>query len=202
MKRVVILCLLVSCFLGLSAQTPIPLPRSLQTKSNVSSQDTMARKPERKVHFTVGGNVQFQLSNNELNFQLSPHIGVLPTDWLCIGIGASYRLRYYKYGGVKYTENIIGGNAFMEGYICKRGIVHAEYELLSFPQDSYFPNNKLPLFTDSNGRPAAHTVLIGPGYKQQFSDASSMYFLVLFCVYDPQYIRGIADIRVGYSFKF
>lgn len=202
MKKIATLLTLFLFTFGLAAQDIIPLPKSLRTGKNsaqTSAQDTSSRK----VRFLVGGNIGFQVSNNVLDMQISPHVGILPcVDWLCVGIGGTYQLTYYKDPVTAYKgfQHIFGGNAFIEGYIWQRLILHAEYELLSFPANYAFASD--PLFIGMNDRPAAHGVLLGPGYKQDIGTNLSLYTVFLFSVYDPQNVRGIMDIRVGVNFKF
>ena len=98
------------------------------------------------------------------------------------------------------VKHIFGGKVFVEGYIWQRLILHAEYELLSFPANYAFATD--PLFVGVNERPAAHGILLGPGYKQDLGTNLSLYTVFLFSVYDPQNVRGIMDIRVGVNYKF
>ena len=88
----------------------------------------------------------------------------------------------------------------MEGYVWQKLVLHAEYELLSFPANYPFATD--PLFEGVNKRPAAHGILLGPGYKQDLGTNLSLYTVFLFSVYDPQNVRGIMDIRVGVNYKF
>ena len=89
---------------------------------------------------------------------------------------------------------------FVEGYVWQRLILHAEYELLSFPVNYAFVGD--PLFKGVHERPTAHGILLGPGYKQDLGTNLSIYSVFLFSVYDPQNVRGIMDIRVGVNYKF
>lgn len=199
-KLATLLTLLVFCF-GLSAQENVPLPKSL--RGGNASQSSSDNNSERKVEFLVGGNIGFQISGNVLDMQLSPHVGILPgIDFLCIGIGGTYQLTYYKdrITAQKGFQHIFGGNFFVEGYIWQKLVLHAEYELLSFPAS--YPFATEPLFVGVNERPSAHGILLGPGYKQDIGTNLSVYSLFLFSVYDPQNVRGIMDIRVGVNYKF
>lgn len=201
MKKIVSILILFFVSFSLVAQQPIPLPRSLRSIAKSTPKNTRDTS-DRKVRFVVGGNIGFQVSNNILDMQLSPHFGVMPVvDWLCVGIGGTYQLTYYKdIYGVKSFQHIFGGNVFIEGYVWQRLVLHAEYELMSFPESYVFTTD--PLFVGVNGRPTSHGILMGPGYKQDINSNLSVYSLFLFSVYDPQNIRGIMDIRVGVNYKF
>ena len=202
MKKIATILLLFLVTFSLAAQEAVPLPRSLRPNSG-SSQNAARDTSNRKLQFIVGGNVGFQISNNVLDMQVSPHIGILPgVDWLCFGIGGTYQLTYYKnpITAVKSLQHIFGGNVFLEGYVWQRLVLHAEYELLSFSSNYAFATD--PLFVGKHERPAAHGVLLGPGYKQDIGTDVSIYTLFLFSVYDPQNVRGIMDIRVGVNYKF
>lgn len=188
MKKLIgfILIVLLSCSVMAQSEN-VPLPRSLQTKSTGDGQE----KPERKVKFVAGGTVGFGFSRSELNLQLSPHFGIKPAvDFLCFGVGGTYNLNYYKdpSSGLKYFTHIFGFNAFAEGYIWNRLVLHAEYEWLNFPggEDRW----------SSNG------VLVGPGYTQGLTDKVSMYGLILFPVYDERNVYGVVEMRVGVNVTF
>ena len=200
MKKIATILILFLFSFGLSAQSTVPIPKSLLAgaKSSQNRPDTT----NRKVRFIVGGNVGFQVAGNVLDMQISPHVGILPgVDWLCIGIGGTYQFTYYKDpNGYRGFQHIFGGNAFVEGYVWQRLILHAEYELLSFPANYPFAID--PLFVGVHDRPAAHGILLGPGYKQDLGTNLSIYSVFLFSVYDPQNVRGIMDIRVGVNYKF
>ena len=202
MKKIATILILFLFTFGLSAQEIIPLPKSLRSGNN-SAQTNAIDTSNRKVKFIVGGNVGFQIAGNVLDMQISPHVGILPVvDWLCLGIGGTYQLTYYKdpITAHKGIQHIFGGNVFVEGYIWQRLVLHAEYELLSFPSNYAFATD--PLFVGVNERPSAHGVLLGPGYKQDISRDLFVYSVFLFSVYDPQNVRGIMDIRVGVNYKF
>ena len=201
MKKIAILLVLFLFSFGLAAQNTVPIPKSLLAgaKSSQSGPDTT----NRKVKFVVGGNIGFQVSNNVLDMQISPHVGILPgIDFLCIGIGGTYQLTYYKdpITALKGFQHIFGGNLFVEGYVWQRLVLHVEYELLSFPSKYAFATD--PIFVGVHERPTAHGILLGPGYKQDISRDLSVYSVFLFSVYDPQNVRGIMDIRVGVNYKF
>lgn len=201
MKKIVTILILFFLSFGLAAQSNVPIPRSLLAgaKSSQKGPDTT----NRKLRFLVGGTIGFQVAGNVLDMQISPHVGILPgVDFLCVGIGGTYQLTYYKdpITAIKSFQHIFGGNVFVEGYIWQRLILHAEYELLSFPANYAFATD--PLFVGVNERPAAHGILLGPGYKQDLGTNLSLYTVFLFSVYDPQNVRGIMDIRVGVNYKF
>ena len=162
----------------------VPLPKSLMARDG-------SPLAERKVKFVVGGNVGFGVSYSQLNMQLSPHFGICPgIDFICIGIGGTYHLNYYKsYDGVKNFTHIFGARAFVEGYAWDRLVIHAEYEWLSFPGGI-------------EGRQNTNGVLVGAGYKQKLSDHFSVYGLFLFPVYDELNVYSIMEIKVGVNYKF
>lgn len=162
----------------------VPLPKSLMARDNSPLAD-------RKVKFMFGGNIGFGVSYSQLNMQVSPHFGICPgIDFICFGIGGTYHLNYYKsYDGIKYFNHIFGFRAFLEGYIWKRLVLHAEYEWLSFP-------------SGANGRENTNGVLVGAGYKQDISDHWSAYGLFLFPVYDQLNVYSIIEIKAGVNYKF
>lgn len=201
MKKIATLLILFLFTFGLTAQNNVPIPKSLLagTKSPQNGPDST----NRKLKFIVGGNVGFQIAGNVLDMQIAPHIGIQPgVDFLCFGIGGFYQLTYYKnpITAIKSLQHIVGGNVFVEGYVWQRLILHAEYEVMSFPAGYTFTND--PFFVGVKERPSAHGILLGPGYKQDIGTDASVYTVFLFSVYDPQNVRGIMDIRVGFNYKF
>lgn len=201
MKKLVTIIILLFLSFGLAAQNDVPIPKSLLAGTKPSQKG--ADSTNRKVLFIVGGNLGFQIAGNVLDMQISPHVGILPgVDFLCFGIGGFYQLTYYKnpISGIKTLQHIVGGNVFVEGYVWQRLILHAEYEVMSFPSGYAFATD--PFFVGVNERPSAHGILLGPGYKQDIGTSMSIYTVFLFSVYDPQNVRGIMDIRVGVNYKF
>lgn len=196
MKKLFVIFCLIFAMGAVSAQRldVVPLPRNLQNYKARNYNDTA-----RKVDFLVGGHVGFSVGGNALQFQLSPHFGILPAvKWLCLGVGGTYQLYYQKdyYSGLKSFSHIFGARGFIEGLIWQQRIViHGEYEWLSYPD------------CDSDGiRESTQALLVGPGYQQFIGDRLSVYGLFLFPVYEPKSnpinAYSIMEIRVGVNFKF
>jgi hypothetical protein len=180
--------LLIAFSGNLAAQNidDVPLPKSLKSGGKADAPDK-----DRKVKFVVGGYLGFGVGYSVLNLHVSPHVGICPgIDFLCIGVGGTYQLTYYRDpNGYKSFSHVFGFNAFVEGYIWDRLVLHGEYEWLSFPGGT-------------DGRFTSNAVLLGPGYKQNITDKLSVYTHLLFPAYDPENVYPIIDIRVGVNYKF
>lgn len=164
-------------------ETDVPLPKSLQNTKSI-------KNPDRKIKFLTGGTFGFQIGNYTA-IELSPKFGFYPCEYLSLGITGTYmfmRDRYYN-----YNSHTFGGGVFVEGYLWQRLILHAEYEYLNFEVTDY---NSLGQLVQT--RVGNHGVLLGPGYRQIISDRISLYFLVLFCVYQGNYSPyAIPNYKVG-----
>lgn len=184
MKKNLLFIVLFLCswgFLNAQNNDNVPLPKSLQGKQPANK--------ERKVNLTVGGYFGFQVGTYTC-IEVSPHIGVKPWDFLCVGVGGTYMFSYMKTGYSTGTSaHVFGANAFVEGYIWKQRIIaHAEYEFLSYPNTA-------------DSRLNCHAVLIGPGYNQMISDKVYAYALILFPVVTTVDIYSIPVVRIGVNVK-
>lgn len=182
-KTLSLLCLLILCWGAIKAQNNdnIPLPKSFQEKQSTSR--------EAKVHFLAGGYFGFQIGGNTA-VEVNPHIGILPWDFLCVGIGGTYMFSYTNSYLGEQKSHVFGANGFIEGLIWKQRIIaHVEYEYLNFP--SY-----------DDTRLHSHGILIGPGYNQFISDKISCYVLFLFPVWSTMDVYSIPIIRLGINVKF
>lgn len=189
MKKIIGLFLLILCCSAVVAQSEdVPLPKNLQVKAPKDQQGQ--QKAERKMKFVAGGTIGFGVNRSELNLKLAPHFGICPgIDFLCIGVGGTYYLNYYKdpFSGLKQFTHIYGFGGFVEGYVWDRLVLHAEYEWLRFPA------------LDET----SHGVLLGPGYKQNVSDMVSVYGHILFPVYETlNGVYGVVEMRVGVNVTF
>lgn len=185
MKKLLCICCLLFCMGNIFAQhdEDIPLPKSLQTGKAINA--------ERKVKFLVGGSFGFQIGNYTA-IELSPKLGIYPTDFLAMGITGTYMFMHDRYYGV--NSHTFGGGVFIEGYLWKRLILHATYEYLNF--DAVLQNSITgQLYTERVGN---HGILLGPGYKQQVGERVNFFFLILFCVYQGEYTPySLPSYKVG-----
>lgn len=163
----------------------IPLPKSLKNQSENN---------QRKLNFVVGGNFGFQFGNYTF-IDVSPHVGIYPVDFLCIGVGGTYMyMRYSNYHQSSDTH-IYGFKAFIEGYVWQRLILHAEYGYTNYKLNFFDGTTENFLYSNRVG---THAILLGPGYKQTVTDRISLYCLLLFNLYEDQYtFYSNPLVRVG-----
>lgn len=166
-------------------EEPLPLPKSLQQNRLFS---------DKRPTFLVGGNVGFQFGNYTF-IDVSPHVGIYPFDFLCIGVGASYMYMRYNYYKQYNDSHIYGVKAFIEGYIWRLLVLHAEYEYINYKLNFY--NMQTGKLTKSE-RVGTHAFLVGPGYKQPVTNKISLYCLLLFNLYEDNYsFFSNPVVRVG-----
>ncbi len=171
------LFLLFLTFSSLYAQQDegsLPLPKSLQKNGGLIKQ---------RPTFLVGGNFGFQFGNYTF-VDISPHVGVYPFDFLCIGVGGSYMYMRYSYFKQSNDSHIYGFKAFIEGYIWKLLVLHGEYEYINYKLNVY--NAQTSQFMGAE-RVSTHALLVGPGYKQPVGNRVSLYCLLLFNLYEDNY---------------
>jgi hypothetical protein len=178
----------------LAQNDDVPLPKSLQPYKPRKDDG----RGERKVAFFAGGGFGLQLGSY-IGVDVSPQIGIYPVvEWLAFGINGTYMFAHDS--RYKYNQHIFGGGLFVEGYPIKWLILHAGYEYLNYPE-LVLTNGKV----ETLKRIGTHAIMVGPGYRQRFSDKVSGYFLALFNLYQTQtsiYTGYIPTFRVGITVDF
>lgn len=184
MKKIIWFIAILLSFSVLYAQEEVPLPKSLQTRQ--AKHDNK----ERTFDFLVGGYVGAQFGSITA-IEVSPHFGICPVDFLCVGIGGTYIYMYINdnYYSDDEQTHVFGGNAFVEGYVWDKLILHAEYEYLSFP-------------INNGARLDSHALLAGPGYQQGVTDKLYVYGVLLFPVVKTENVYSIPVVRLGVNFRF
>lgn len=183
MKKFLLFGLLL-CMLGagIAQEEDVPLPKSLQ------SYKPRTDKAERQISFVAGGYVGAQFGT-VTSVEASPHFGICPVDFLCIGVGGTYMYMRVEDYYDTYQTHVFGFNGFLEGYAWDKLVLHAEYEFLSFPWRD-------------DARLNSHALLAGPGYQQKVSDKVYIYGLILFPVLTTEDVYSIPVIRIGFNVKF
>jgi len=180
----------------IAQQDDIPLPKSLQPYKP-RKEDTQSAS---KVTFFVGGGFGLQLGNKSIGIDVSPQIGIYPViKWLALGINATYMFSHDGY--YNYNLHVFGGGLFIEAYPIKWLILHSGYEYLNYPEAVLMANGKVEI----SKRIGTHAFMVGPGYRQCFSDKVNGYFLALFNLYQDEtsiYTGYIPTFRVGITVDF
>lgn len=185
MKKILFILVVCLAVGAVSAQEEeVPLPKSLAYKQYKKNGE------KRKFDFIAGGYFGLQIGNLT-SIDVSPHFGICPVDFLCIGIGGTYMFANYhdSYYAINTQSHIFGGNAYIEGYIWDRLVIHAEYEFLSFPQQDKTRLN-------------SHALLVGAGYQQQITEMIYIYGHILFPAYSTEKVYPLANYRLGINVKF
>ncbi|UJP65246.1 hypothetical protein [Mongoliitalea daihaiensis] len=150
-------------------------------------------RPSLKDRMYVGGN--FGMSFGTITFiDLSPLAGVMITDKLSSGLGATYQ--YFNdsrfIGG---SNSLFGGRVFSRFNIFPNVFLHAEYETLNFEVFNFS--------SDSFRREWVDALLVGGGYFMPFGNRGGVNFTFLYNLnfdirrspYNEPYV-----IRVGLVF--
>lgn len=148
-----------------------------------SLQNDRSQQKRPKIQF--GGNFGLQLGTYTA-INISPQVGIYPTDWLLMGGGISYMfVSQYKYS----RSHLAGANLFIQPFIAKRVIIHAEYEY----------SRIFTSFLDGDRQQFEnHGVAAGVGYRHYLNDKISIYGLLLINLYQSYWINNyIPYFRVG-----
>ncbi|MCB0479021.1 MAG: hypothetical protein KDC84_12710 [Crocinitomicaceae bacterium] len=158
-------------------------------------------------NISVGGNFGFWMTSSGGSLYLGPRIGYKVTEWFRPGILINYQYRWYKYGSVNWSDNVIGGGVFAHFILFKRILLGAEWEILN---TTAYPGGLAEPF-----RTNVNVLLVGAGYNQPIGNAG--YFMIGFMFdvlnhpyspYRSQYlIRGSNGtipliMRMGFGFGF
>lgn len=143
--------------------------------------------------FFAGGGVGLSFGS-VTSVRVNPFVGYRIFPKTSAGVGAVYE--YYSYDAT--STSIYGGSVFGEQYIGDQFFVHGEYELLSLETAAF---DKLELHTGQD-RFLHHGILVGGGYRQQLSDAGSLFILALFNLNQTANSPyAVPIIKVGFSFN-
>ncbi|MEG2070119.1 MAG: hypothetical protein RR034_01945 [Bacteroidales bacterium] len=187
MKRIwmIMVIILASLQFSIAQYEDVPLPKSLKAIT------PREEKSDRKIKFLAGGNFGLQFGNYTA-VEISPQFGIYPVDWLLVGVGGTYMFSWDSY--YKIPCHTFGFNAYLQGYIWKRLILHVGYEYLNYP--IFYVDKTMT-------RHDLHSVVVGAGYRQYVTDRVSVYGLLLFNVYQSSdyYTRDFVPIvRFGVNF--
>ena len=192
MKKLLILITLIFAFISYTVgQTDdVPLPKSLRSHQPRDWE-------KKKIDMMVGGNFGAQFGSYTA-VSVTPMFGIYPTNWLLVGVGGTYMFSHDKYYDL--SSHVFGANAFVEGLIWKRRIIaHASYEYVNY--DAFYLIQGVAGVQKE--RIHSHAILLGPGYRQEFSDSFSAFFLLLFdVVQNSRSFYSNPIFRVGITYDF
>ncbi len=102
---------------------------------------------------------------------LSPIIGVKITKNFSMGGGVVYNYFGQTYGGTKYSSTVYGGSAFARYFILENLFAQVGADRLSVPD-----------YTKgiANSRTWVDNILVGGGYRQQFSDRGTFVAMIFY----------------------
>lgn len=150
-------------------------------QNDVSKEKVKEHKFDKERLF-FGGGLGLQFGDIDL-VSLAPEVGYRFTDRFSAGIGVSY---FYisASGPQSFSTNIYGGKVFGSFSVFKNLFVHAEYEVLNL-ETRYFNYNMY----SQQKRFNIGSCLVGPGYKFEMGERSSVNLLLLWnlneTIYSP-----------------
>lgn len=138
--------------------------------------------------WTTGGNFGVGFSNNTVNILISPQIGYRVFSFLELGVRATYNYYQFSYDSEKFKSHNYGGGAYATAYIFKGLFAHAENEFLSY---KYYDERKF-----------VHSVFVGGGYRQYFSERGYISASILYNLnetFDSPYDNPIYRVGIGFG---
>ncbi len=192
-KSLLFIFLLIFTVSLVKAQTDddVPLPKSLQTRSN----NAKTSFEDRKLKFTAGGYLGMSFGGYTA-VSVTPIFGIYPcVDWLLVGVSGTYMFTYDTYYKESYHD--FGFGAYIRGLIWKQRIIaHFSYEYMNVGYfDSYGKRTRFD----------AHALYIGPGYQQSLGDRLNMFLVLMINIARSVDERGIfpdfyPNIGITYDF--
>lgn len=104
---------------------------------------------------------------------LSPILGVKINKKFSVGVGAVYNYYSQTYALKKYVSTVYGGSAFARYFVMENLFAQVGLDRLSVPDY----NTGL-----INSRAWVDNVLVGAGYRQQFSDRGTIVAMIFYNV--------------------
>lgn len=150
---------------------------------------------EKKGTKFTGGGLGIQFGTITL-IDVSPHFGYYVTDRLSAAIGGTFAYYRDKRYSPTLEETMYGARAFARFDIIKELFIHAELEALNLEYNNSINNNSLNLKRDWFISP-----LVGAAFRQNLSDYTSYYLMVLWNFNENLYYPYSNPlIRVGIDF--
>ena len=104
---------------------------------------------------------------------LSPIIGVKINKQFSVGVGAIYNYYSQTYAAKKYVSTLYGGSGFARYFVMENLFAQVGLDRISVPD---YRTGIL------NSRAWVDNVLIGAGYRQQFSDKGTIVAMIFYNV--------------------
>ena len=159
-------CLVVNS--ALAQDTPLPSPSNYQ--------QTIPNEPKQfdkfKDRLYLGGTVGAWFGTSTY-VNLSPIIGVKINKQFSVGVGAIYNYYSQTYAAKKYVSTLYGGSAFARYFVMENLFAQVGLDRISVPD---YRTGIL------NSRALVDNVLIGAGYRQQFSDKGTIVAMIFYNV--------------------
>lgn len=142
----------------------------------------------------IGGSMGLQLGVYTY-INLSPMVGYRVSDYFQTGLGLTYIFRSYgaAFAGVPISDHTIGWKYFAQVLPFRSFFLHAEYEMLNYPDYEWLKPNGRPSRNWANG------VLLGPGFQQNFGPRSFSQIMLL---YNVIWDRFNSPFAIPFAFRF
>lgn len=188
MKHIV--CLLFICLINFhgfsqSDGTHRPIPNQLQPAPK-----EFDRFVDRLYY---GGNIGAWFGQTTY-INLQPLIGVKLSQKFSLGGGVTYNYYSVNAANQKYSTSIYGGNAFARYLVLENLMLQVGWDKLNVP-DYYSYNTDRRAWVDN--------ILVGGGYRQQFSEYGSVVALVFYNINEsPLSPYQNPIIQIGFNLRF
>jgi hypothetical protein len=141
-----------------------------QRKVYIGDEDFQSR-------WVLGGGFGLSFSTYGSNIQVSPQLGYRLTPSFESGLRLTYNYYSYRENWLRFNTHNFGGGPYASFAIYRGLFAHAEYEVLSY--ERVFVNWALREVSHRD-RILIHSVFVGAGYRQYFSQRSYASFIVMF----------------------
>lgn len=181
-------------FSGFSQDTPVPAPTPPPTQNPPPGLNPQPKEFDRFIdRLYFGGNVGAWFGQTTY-INLQPLVGCKLTKKFSLGGGFTYNYFSQNYGGQKYVSTVYGSNAFARYFVLDNVFAQVGWDHLSVPDFT----SPLP-----DTRAWVDNILLGGGYRQQFSDHGSFIAMIFYNVnQSPLSPYANPIVQIGFNVGF
>lgn len=169
LKNIYFIILIILTFaIQIARAQDTPLPPSISPPSNLQNEPKQFEKFKDRLYF--GGTVGAWFGSTTY-VNLSPILGIKINKQLSVGVGVIYNYYSQIYAGKKYVSTIYGGSTFARYFVLENLFAQVGWDRLSVPD-----------YTTGliNSRAWVDNILVGGGYRQQFSDNGTVVAMIFY----------------------
>ncbi|MBU0489459.1 MAG: hypothetical protein KKA07_02435 [Bacteroidetes bacterium] len=178
MKKILLVGLLLVAFLRIEAQNYSDDP-----ETGTKNKETSGNR------FYTGGGIALQIGSVTI-LGISPTLGYKITESFSVGLGVKYLYYSEVYSTGRSSASIYGASPFARYLITESVFAYTEYEFINivYKDPGYALNDQMSL----------ESFFVGGGYRQEVTNNSWFYLLVLFNLNNtPNTIYQNPVLRMG-----